>query len=158
MSRYGSTLGVAALLLVCQLGHGASDDCSVVSVSRDGTRTSRGCAEVDVHDALRGFSTKKVDGKTEEVPTVHPNFEFMKGSRWLWNNWREVEFTTDGSFVAPAENCDVKGNAACKWSATDEAVIVHFGGAGAHTLTVEGNSMSGSRDSDGEGVSAVRVA
>lgn len=43
MSRYGSTLGVAALLLVCQLGHGASDDCSVVSVSRDGTRTSR-CA------------------------------------------------------------------------------------------------------------------
>jgi hypothetical protein len=57
----------------------------------------------------------EVDGKTEEVPTVHPNFEFMKGSRWLWNNWREVEFTTDGSFVAPAENCDVKGNAACKW-------------------------------------------
>eukprot|EP00035_Acanthoeca_spectabilis_P024484 m.454006 g.454006 ORF g.454006 m.454006 type:complete len:163 (+) comp20595_c0_seq1:193-681(+) len=148
---------LVAALMVCQLKLSEASDCSATAVAKDGSRDARDCDEVDPHDVLRGFATKKVKGKTEKVPAIHPNFDYIKGSRWLWNNWREVEFTPEGNFVAPAENCDQPGNAACKWTATEDSLIVHFGGAGTHTLHVDDRSMTGVRDSDGDAVSAVRV-
>jgi hypothetical protein len=69
---------------------------------------------------FRGLHVSKAKGASSESNAwCHPKYEFMKGSRWLWNNWREVEFVADGSFVAPAENCDNPGNAACTWTASE---------------------------------------
>ena len=62
--------------------------------------------------------------------------------------------------MAPAEGCERPGNPSCKWSADDEKIYVQFGGAGMHTVTPSNDQMmmSGSRDKDGEAVSAQRVA
>eukprot|EP00038_Savillea_parva_P022725 m.38397 g.38397 ORF g.38397 m.38397 type:complete len:161 (-) comp5657_c0_seq1:104-586(-) len=150
---------VVAVTLWVGMCHGDSSatDCTAAAV-RAGSREARSCEEVDAHAALLGLTTKKVGGKTVKAPAIHPNFEFMKGTRWLWNKWREVEFTPEGGFIAPAEKCDTGGNPACTWTATEDHIIVHFGGAGPHTLYVDQKSMSGVRDSDGDAVSAVRVA
>eukprot|EP00036_Acanthoecidae_sp_10tr_P011017 CAMPEP_0182920654 /NCGR_PEP_ID=MMETSP0105_2-20130417/3628_1 /TAXON_ID=81532 ORGANISM="Acanthoeca-like sp., Strain 10tr" /NCGR_SAMPLE_ID=MMETSP0105_2 /ASSEMBLY_ACC=CAM_ASM_000205 /LENGTH=160 /DNA_ID=CAMNT_0025058089 /DNA_START=221 /DNA_END=703 /DNA_ORIENTATION=- len=156
-------LAAAALALCGTAAAGAAEDCAATAVAADGSTSPRACAEVDPHDTFRGKPTKGTPGGSAgagggaQGPAVHPNFEHMKGSRWLWNNWREVEFTADGYFVAPAENCDNPGNAACTWSATEDHIIVNFGNAGTHTLNVDGTSMSGSRDSDGDAVQGVRV-
>ena len=68
-------------------------------------------------------------------------------------------FRADGSFLAPAENCERQGNPNCKWSADDEHIYVTFGGAGMHTLSpsVDQQMLSGARDRDGDGVTAQRV-
>ena len=36
----------------------------------------------------------------------------------------QVIFRADGSFLAPAENCERAGNPKCKWSAEDDKVFV----------------------------------
>ena len=46
----------------------------------------------------------------------------MKDTRWHWNNWRDVIFRADGSFLAPAEGCEREGNPDCRWSSDDEKV------------------------------------
>ena len=101
----------------------------------------------------------------------------------------QVIFRADGSFLAPAENCERAGNPKCKWSADDDRVFVtcalvtrhtppnsacpphgstwcehvrarRFGDAGLHTLsaTPDQQMLNGHRDSDGDSVSAQRVA
>ena len=64
----------------------------------------------------------------------------------------------DGSFLAPAENCEREGNAKCKWWTEGEQVLIRFGNAGVHTLRPddEHQMMSGYRDSDGDQVTAER--
>lgn len=49
---------------------------------------------------------------------------WLKNTRWLWNNWREVIFKGDGTFLAPAENCEREGNPKCRWSAADDRISV----------------------------------
>ena len=90
---------------------------------------------------------------------VSSEFDWLKDTRWNWNNWREVIFRASGAFLAPAENCEREGNPACRWYTDDDTIKVEFGNAGLHTLTptVDQTSLHGSRDSDGDGVSATRV-
>jgi hypothetical protein len=49
---------------------------------------------------------------------------WLKNTRWLWNNWREVILKGDGTFLAPAEDCESDGNPKCRWSAADDQIIV----------------------------------
>ena len=37
---------------------------------------------------------------------ISEEYRWLKDTRWNWNNWREVIFRADGSFLAPAENCE----------------------------------------------------
>ena len=53
---------------------------------------------------------------------VTKEFKWMKDTRWHWNNWRDVIFRADGSFLAPAEGCEREGNPDCRWSSDDEKV------------------------------------
>ena len=53
---------------------------------------------------------------------VSKDFKWMKDTRWHWNNWRDVIFRADGSFLAPAEGCEREGNPQCQWSSDDEKV------------------------------------
>ena len=68
-------------------------------------------------------------------------------------------FRKDGSFLAPAENCEQSGNPSCKWTADEDRVYVQFGGAGMHTLMPSDDQqmLTGSRDRDGDNVQATRV-
>jgi len=90
---------------------------------------------------------------------ISSEFGWLKDTRWLWNNWREVIFRADGSFLAPAENCEREGNPKCRWATDDDRVFVDFGGAGRHTLTPSDDQqlMMGARDADGDEVNAQRV-
>lgn len=92
------------------------------------------------------------------VEEVAPEFNFLKDTRWHWNNWRDVIFKSDGSFLAPAEGCEREGNPKCRWSSDQDRIYVNFGGAGRHTLTVgeDQQTMIGSRDADGDEVHAER--
>ena len=142
-----------------------------------------------------------MDGETKRKgkrETRVDEMAWLKGTRWNWNNWREVVFLEDGSFLAPAENCERQGNPQCTWSTSDDRIIVsyavhcppartsvhsrlvsikvllsrpvalaivpsrpcRFGGAGMHTLTASDDrqTISGARDSDGDGVEATRVS
>ena len=56
------------------------------------------------------------------VKGVSKDFKWMKDTRWHWNNWRDVIFRADGSFLAPAEGCEREGNPQCQWSSDDEKV------------------------------------
>ena len=56
------------------------------------------------------------------VKGVSKEFKWMKDTRWNWNNWRDVVFRADGSFLAPAEGCEREGNPQCQWSSDDEKV------------------------------------
>ena len=56
------------------------------------------------------------------VKGVSKDFKWMKDTRWNWNNWRDVIFRADGSFLAPAEGCEHEGNPQCQWSSDDEKV------------------------------------
>ncbi len=71
----------------------------------------------------------------------------------------QVIFRADGSFLAPAENCEREGNPACRWYTVGDDIKVEFGGAGTHTLqaTSDQTMMHGSRDRDGDQVSATIV-
>ena len=52
--------------------------------------------------ALPDVITGHIGG--ESVPVGITNeFDWLKGTEWNWNNWREVIFRKDGSFLAPAE-------------------------------------------------------
>ena len=53
---------------------------------------------------------------------VSKEFKWLKDTRWHWNNWRDVIFRADGSFLAPAEGCEREGNPECRWSSDDEKV------------------------------------
>mmetsp|Transcript_27639 Transcript_27639/g.82618 ORF Transcript_27639/g.82618 Transcript_27639/m.82618 type:complete len:150 (-) Transcript_27639:281-730(-) len=90
---------------------------------------------------------------------IGASFGWLKDTRWNWNRWRDVIFRADGSFLAPAEGCEAEGNPACRWYTSEDDVIVKFGGAGQHKLSVDSDrrTMSGFRESDGDAVTAERV-
>uniref|UniRef100_A0A7S2JNA8 Uncharacterized protein n=1 Tax=Haptolina brevifila TaxID=156173 RepID=A0A7S2JNA8_9EUKA len=125
----------------------ASKDCRVTASYEDGTVIERECI---------------VEGETKQRRSRRDaidDMDWLKGTRWLWNDWREVVFLEDGSFLAPAESCERQGNPKCRWSASDGQILVTFGGAGPHTLTADDDkqTITGSRDSDGDAVQAKRV-
>lgn len=102
---------------------------------------------------------KRSPGASTSDGTIGKSFAWLKDTRWNWNNWRDVVFRADGSFLAPAENCEREGNPACRWYTNEnDDVVVKFGGAGVHILTpdAEKRQLTGFRDSDGDAVTATR--
>lgn len=109
-------------------------------------------------------------GGGQQIPTfkwpkgtpkkIHKNFDWLKGTEWKWNNWRNVNFDHEGFFTAPTNECE---NEMCRWSATKDKIYVVWGEAGVHTLTVNemkaeaGTTMSGTRKKDKEKCSATFV-
>ena len=63
-------------------------------------------------------SAKKVER------SISDEMKWIKDTRWNWNNWREVIFRADGSFLAPAEGCERQGNPQCRWWSDDDNVYV----------------------------------
>ena len=152
MRREGwARLWCLLLLLVASstLADAKKQSCSATAIYQDGRPTKKKQCTIEAET-----------GNDKQTGGIHPNFEFMKNSRWFWNEWRDVVFLADGSFLAPAQGCEKKGNPRCRWSADESTVFVHWADAGLHTLTVsaDGNSMSGQRELDGEGCQATRRA
>eukprot|EP00936_MAST-01D_sp_MAST-1D-sp1_P002514 g2514.t1 len=90
-------------------------------------------------------------------------FRWLKGTRWNWNNWREVEFDPSGRFKAPTQDCE---QGQCRWASDDSHVYVQWGQAGLHKLAVKGGEaqaekgtvLEGVRMQDDDPVSATFVA
>jgi DnaJ-class molecular chaperone len=80
-------------------------------------------------------------------------FNWLKGTTWNWNDWREVQFQQDGSFDAPTRECQHK---ACKWTSSDKTVYIWWGDAGLHVMkpsqmeAAPGVTMSGKRKADNQ--------
>lgn len=85
--------------------------------------------------------------------TIDKQFNWLKGTTWNWNDWREVQFEQDGTFAAPTHECQHKG--ACKWTASHKTIYIWWGEAGLHVMkadqkeAVAGNKMKGKRKMDG---------
>lgn len=84
---------------------------------------------------------------------IHKEFDWLKGTEWKWNNWRNVVFNHDGSFTAPSQDCE---HDMCKWSASEKKVYVVWGKSGSHILTPnkkkaeKGASLKGYRKKDND--------
>jgi len=80
---------------------------------------------------------------------VDEDMEWVRGTKWNWNRWRDVELRFDGDFWAP--NCDSETNPECKWSAHGGKVYVNWGRDGLHELTpaADRTSLDGFRQ-DGD--------
>ncbi len=58
-----------------------------------------------------------------------PVEEFLQGTVWFWNNWRDIKFNKDGSFFAPEDNCQHND---CSWSVTGNKITIDWRSAGLH--------------------------
>lgn len=91
-------------------------------------------------------------GGTRVPRDISDKFAWMKGTEWMWNNWREVRFEPDGTFDAPTHSC---AGRQCKWSADDNQIYIRWSSDGVHFVkptkmeAVEGNMLKGKRE-DGE--------
>ena len=66
----------------------------------------------------------KTSAKKADRSKISDEMKWLKDTRWNWNNWREVIFRADGSFLAPAESCERQGNPQCRWWSDDDNVYV----------------------------------
>lgn len=106
----------------------------------------------------RRFWPKGLSGDIEE------QMNWMKGTTWEWNKWRNVQFKSDGTFVAPTQECQ---GGRCKWCTQKGKVYVMWGHAGLHVLKPkrsgpeggpkEGNYLYGKRRKDGDKIKATFV-
>ena len=94
-------------------------DCTATAQYEDGSVIERECIVEGQDSKTRKTSTANKKGVSSEM-------SWLKDTRWLWNQWREVIFRADGSFLAPAENCERPGNPKCKWSADDDNIYVWY--------------------------------
>lgn len=67
--------------------------------------------------------------KAKPAGVTDEEMAWLKNTRWMWNDWREVIFKADGSFLAPAENCERDGNPKCQWSAAEDRIHVECAAA-----------------------------
>eukprot|EP00937_MAST-01D_sp_MAST-1D-sp2_P003875 g3875.t1 len=72
-------------------------------------------------------------GQQREAVPQEPSEEFrwLRGTKWNWNEWREVEFDGSGRFKAPTEDCE---QGQCRWASDDDTVYVQWGHSGLHKL------------------------
>lgn len=100
---------------------------------------------------------------TTEQPTAK---DWLKGTTWRWNNWRDVTFECTGRFSAPTADCEAGG---CRWSVDGDSIIIDWGDAGRHTLrhrsrghagagAQRGSVLDGHRDRDSDPCQAVFVS
>jgi len=66
---------------------------------------------------------------------IGKKYNFLKGTEWNWNNWRNVKFNKDGNFEAPTRDCQ---GGQCRWSANKGKIFVLWGEAGLHELEISG--------------------
>jgi len=127
-----------------------SGGCTAKAVWPDGREEARTCV-VEGGEATQSASPTGVG-------SIGDSFAWLKETRWNWNNWRDVIFSADGSFLAPAEGCEQQGNPECRWGTTDDDIIIKFGGAGFHKLTAgeSQRELTGFREADGDAVTATR--
>eukprot|EP00656_Telonema_subtile_P015658 TRINITY_DN18239_c0_g1_i1.p1 TRINITY_DN18239_c0_g1~~TRINITY_DN18239_c0_g1_i1.p1 ORF type:complete len:144 (+),score=41.31 TRINITY_DN18239_c0_g1_i1:87-518(+) len=48
---------------------------------------------------------------------IEEQYDWLKGSEWFWNGWRNVKLKADGSFWAPSPECEADQAHGCNWSA-----------------------------------------
>ena len=148
-------LALLALAVEPASAYSSRSGCTATAKYPDGSEVERECI---VEGDKKGGGAKSGGGSSGKGG-INAEFNWLKDTRWNWNNWREVIFRKDGSFLAPAENCEQSGNPSCKWTADEDRVYVQFGGAGMHTLMPSDDQqmLTGSRDRDGDNVQATRV-
>jgi len=91
--------------------------------------------------------------------TIEQEYDWLRGTEWFWNGWRNVKLQPDGSFWAPSPECEHR-DPDCQWSAHDGYVWVQWGDAGLHRVSVstDRQSLSGARyDGDRCGGTYVRT-
>ena len=96
-----------------------------------------------------GASTCDHDKFTCFDVCVYGEMDFMEGSVWYWNDWRDVEFREDHTFYAPDGNCD---HEECTWRAEGGFVIIDWGNAGTHKVKLSNDRkrLTGERVRDGD--------
>ena len=96
-----------------------------------------------------GFSTCDHEGFTCYDVCVYGEMDFLEGSTWYWNDWRDVEFREDHTFYAPDGNCD---NEECTWRTEGGNVIIDWGRAGVHKVRPSNDRkrLTGERVRDGD--------
>ena len=67
----------------------------------------------------------------EQMDTTDESTEWISGTVWNWNNWREVVFHEGGSFYAPTPDCE---SGQCFWGGRNGKVFIMWGNAGMHTV------------------------
>jgi DnaJ-class molecular chaperone len=87
--------------------------------------------------------------------TIEDEYDWLRGTEWFWNGWRNVKLQPDGTFWAPSPECEHPGNPDCVWSAHSGYVWVHWGDAGLHRVSIsrDQKTLSGQRF-DGDRCSA----
>ena len=110
----------------------SASGCTATATYPDGREVERECI----------VEGEKGSGKDRAAPKkgISDEMKWLKDTRWLWNEWREVIFKADGSFLAPAENCERPGNPKCKWTADDDRVYVTC--APRHAITPSGRARA----------------
>lgn len=87
---------------------------------------------------------------------IEDQFEWVRGTRWNWNRWRDVELRRDGTFWAP--NCNPERQPECRWAAHSGYVFVKWGRDGVHRLAAspDRKRLTGERE-DGDPCFAIFV-
>lgn len=123
-----------ALTIVLQV-ECAKKDCTATAEYPDGTVIERECIVEGDKGARGRDKPRKAKGISEEMA-------WLKDTRWLWNEWREVIFRADGSFLAPAENCERSGNPKCTWSADEDRIYVRYACRAARALRLASHAFT----------------
>jgi len=86
---------------------------------------------------------------------IEDEYDWLRGSEWHWNGWRDVKLKADGSFWAPSPECSQDNARDCNWSAHSGFIWIQWGDAGLHRITASGDRkrLSGERF-DGDQCSA----
>ena len=104
-------------------------------------------------------AARRKGGRKPKGAQVAKEMEWLKGTTWHWNEWKDVTFNADGSFDAPTPDCE--GSRGCKWSAKKKgAVEIKWGKSGLHRVKIspDGKKMQGKRVKDGQPCQAVYVS
>ena len=96
-----------------------------------------------------GFSTCDHESFKCYDVCVYGEMDFLEGSTWYWNDWRDVEFREDHTFYAPDGNCD---NEECTWRTDGGIIIIDWGRAGVHKVRPSNDRkrLTGERVRDGD--------
>jgi DnaJ-class molecular chaperone len=97
---------------------------------------------------------------------VDEEYEWLAGTTWNWNNWKNVKFEPSGKFDAPDKPCE---EGRCTWSARKGKIKILWGNrkrgdAGLHVVTAStmkpepGTSLSGTRKHDNDPCTATFIS
>jgi len=70
---------------------------------------------------------------------VSEDLEWLKGTVWRWNDWRDVDLVPNGQFLAPTRECEMGD---CHWFARNKMVYIMWGNAGLHTVKLDDSKRS----------------